>query len=83
MPDIEERGLNIAVAVDELGNAIIGGKPRETISGTVGRAAEAGDWIAEHIEEPAINALMGNPEHCQEQAAIEEARRVAEANIKS
>ena len=31
-------GLNLWVAVDQLGNAIIGGAPDETISGRMGRA---------------------------------------------
>lgn len=46
MTGLPQRLLNIAVAVDEVGNSILGGRPRETISGTVGRAYLSGSWWA-------------------------------------
>ena len=83
MPDAEQRAENVLVGLDETVNAALGGSPRETISGTVGRAAEAGEAWAEDIAEPFVNAIMHNSQHCQEQAAIEQERREAEAGIKS
>lgn len=83
MPDLEQRAENVLVGLDETANAAFGGSPRETISGTVGRAAEEGEAWAEDVAEPLVDAIMRNPEHCQEQAAIEQERREAEAGIKS
>ena len=42
MTTFGRRLLNVAVAVDEVGNSILGGLPREAISGTIGRAYLAG-----------------------------------------
>lgn len=72
------RLLGVAVAEDEAVNAAFGGSSRETISGTVGRAALAGQWWAKAIAQPLINTLVGNPQHCQAQAAIEAKRREEE-----
>lgn len=70
------RLLNVAVAEDEAANSLAGGSPRETISGSIGRAVLAGKpWAA-----PArlvVDGLFGTG-HCARQAAYEAARRSAE-----
>lgn len=81
MTTLVDRIKNVAYAIDETVNALIGGQPRETISGTVGRAAAAGKWWAIHIAQPLINFIMMNPNHCQGAAKIEGERRVAEQGI--
>lgn len=57
---------------------MLGGKPTETISGSVGRAAAAGDWWAVNVGQPLVNFIMRNPTHCQDAAAVEAKRREAE-----
>lgn len=60
--------LHVAVAIDQLVNAILAGNPDETISSRVGRGAKAGarwaliaegiiDWIFEQLGQP--------PGHCR------------------
>lgn len=78
MTGLKDRVRNVAIGVDETANALVGGKPNETISGTVGRAAQAGDWWALNVGQPLVNWLMGSPTHCQDTAAAEAKRREAE-----
>lgn len=80
MAGIGKRLVNVLDAEDEAVNALWGGSPQETISGTVGRAAQAGKWWAVHIARPLINLIMCNPQHCQQIAAVEAARRAALEN---
>jgi hypothetical protein len=75
-----DRLRNVAYAEDEAANAALGGKPTETLSGSVGRAAAAGDWWAVHVGEPLVNWLMGSATHCQDAAAAEARRRAADPN---
>lgn len=79
MAGLGRRLVNFALGVDEAVNGLGGGKPRETISGTVGRAQGAGLWWAPAavwiIE---IQPWFG-PGHCARQAAIEAERRRLEA----
>lgn len=70
-----DRLKNVAYAEDEAANAALGGLPRETLSGTIGRAAAAGDWWAIHVGQPLVNWLMSSPTHCQDAAAAEAKRR--------
>lgn len=76
MPSVGKRVQNVLFGVDETVNAALGGSPRETISGTVGRAAKAGAPWAVWVAQPAVNLLMLNPQHCQQAAAAEAALRV-------
>lgn len=65
--------LNFLIGEDEALNALGGGMPRETISGTVGRAVIAGRrWgpYAAYL----IDGLLGES-HCAREAAKEQARR--------
>lgn len=71
---------NILLGLDETGNAALGGSPRETISGTVGRALQAGAWWAPYAAW-FVNLIMMNPQHCQQAAAIEAERRAADIGI--
>lgn len=80
MSGLGKRLLGLLIGEDEAINALGGGSPQETISGTVGRAAKAGSWWAVWIAQPLINFLMRNPQHCQEVAAAEAARRQAQTN---
>ena len=72
-----KRLLNIALGLDESLNAVFGGRPQESVSGTIGRALLAKAWWA-----PAaawiVNGLLG-PTHCQTAATVENARREADA----
>ena len=74
-----QRLLNIAIVADEEGNALVGGKPRETISGSAGRALGARRWWAPAAV-AAINAVFGQ-NHCQDQAGIEDERRHLTASM--
>lgn len=67
------RLINFLIGQDEALNAIGGGKPRETISGTVGRAVIEGAWWA-WIAAYAIDGLLGEG-HCARVAAAEAKRR--------
>lgn len=67
------RIVNILIGIDETLNAVFGGRPRETVSGTIGRAylrheewAPAAMWIVDHI--------FGKG-HCLKQANLESLRR--------
>lgn len=71
------RLLNFLLGEDEALNALGGGKPRETISGTVGRALPA-QWA--RLLAYGIDGLLGEG-HCARQAAKEQARRAAEAGL--
>lgn len=73
MPSLLDRLLNIATAGDEVVNAVVGGKPRETISGSVARAFKARKWWAPLVM-AVIDAVYGKG-HCLAQAAIEAVRR--------
>lgn len=64
-------GLDIAV------NGALGGRPFETLSGSIGRSAEAGDRWALVVAEPLVN-LCAHPwqrNHCRTCAAEEQTRR--------
>jgi hypothetical protein len=72
MASLLDRLLNLAVAADEGANALGGGSPRETISGTIGRGLLRGYWWAP----PArfvVDWIFGQG-HCAAQAAREAAR---------
>lgn len=73
MPSLLDRIINIAEAEDEALNAILGGGPRETISGSVGRAYQAGKWWAPFVR-TVLDAIFGQG-HCLAQAALEAERR--------
>lgn len=77
MTTLHERFVNVLYALDETCNAAFGGKPIETISGTVGRAAEKGDVWAVRLAEPFVDWLMREPGHCRKAAAAEARRRAA------
>ena len=79
MAGLGKRLVNFLVGEDEAVNSLWGGSPRETISGTVGRAAGSGKWWATNLAQPFVNWLMRNPQHCQEAAADEARRRAEEA----
>ena len=38
MTQLPRRALNVLLAMDETANSLLGGKPTETVSGTIGRA---------------------------------------------
>jgi hypothetical protein len=71
MAGLGRRIVNFLLGEDEAINSLWGGSPKESISGTVGRAAEGGKWWAVWIAQPLINLIMFNPRHCQEAAAAE------------
>jgi hypothetical protein len=68
-----QRLIDFLIGEDEAFNALGGGKPRETISGTVGRAVLAGSWWAKYAAY-GIDGLLGEG-HCARVAASEALRR--------
>lgn len=56
--------FNIALALDLLASAILGGMPGETMSGRAG-AAQAQGMLRGKILAPIINFIMRNPNHCK------------------
>lgn len=80
MSGVARRLFGFLVGLDEGVNALGGGEPRETLSGSIGRAAIAGKWWAVHLAQPAVNTLMRNPQHCQKAAADEALRRAQEGS---
>lgn len=74
-----QRLINFLIGEDEALNALGGGKPRETISGTVGRAVIAGAWWAKPLAY-GVDGLLGEG-HCARQAAKEAALRSADKGI--
>lgn len=76
MAGFAQRLVGFLLGEDEALNALGGGQSRETISGTVGRALEAGAWWAKPVA-AVIDGLLGEG-HCLAQAAKEQARRVEE-----
>jgi len=41
--------MNVLIAIDQLGNALIGGDPDETLSSRFGKAKRRGEWWARPI----------------------------------
>lgn len=76
---LPQRLLKFAIGIDEALNGLLGGARRETISGSIGRALEAGKAWAPTAEWM-VDGLFG-PGHCREQAANEAARRAALAAV--
>lgn len=70
MASLLDRLLNTAIAEDEALNALGGGKPTQTLSGTVGRAAIADKGWAVNVVEPFLDGIFGRG-HCRRQAAKE------------
>lgn len=59
----EKEGINIALALDELGNVLMGGDPQETISSRTGKLAATGSAFGLEAQK-FVNFIMMNPQHC-------------------
>jgi len=79
MTHLPQRLLNVLLGLDETLNTLLGGRPRETVSGTIGRAAsglrppwwaKAAAWV--------VDGVLGQ-HHCAMQAIYEQQRRDAES----
>lgn len=57
--------FRVMVAIDQLGNTLLGGRPDETLSGNVGYNAKQGKAWALRLEK-VINFIMRNPTHCRD-----------------
>ena len=69
------RVLNVLLALDQTANALLGGRPRETISGTVGRAlTQFAPPLWAKVAGCLIDGVLGK-HHCVQQARIEAIRR--------
>lgn len=55
--------MNVLIALDQLGNAVTGGDPDETISSRVGKQASLGGWWALRAEW-VIDLIFGQG-HCR------------------
>lgn len=81
MTGVLESAINFGVAVDEAANAALGGRPRETLSGSIGRACGFGDGHTRAwgpLGRALVDGLFGRG-HCQRQAEKEARRRALEA----
>jgi hypothetical protein len=73
------RIINVLLGLDQTLNAMLGGRPRETISGTVGRAlAQFSPPLWAKIVGFLIDGVLGK-HHCIQQARIETIRRAESA----
>jgi hypothetical protein len=70
-----KRLIRVLIAIDQVVNAMLGGDPRETLSGSAGRAVKGGKswgrWVAGPID------LLFGKNHCSQQADLEQRRRTA------
>lgn len=66
---------NVALGLDLLASAILGGKPGETLSGRAGSAYAQGK-LRGRIFCPLINWILRDPEHCQKAVKDDMARTV-------
>ena len=68
--------LNVAIALDQLGNALRGGSPDETLSAAAWRTEQKGRWLG-RIFRPAIDLLFlpFERDHCRK--SFEAERRKA------
>lgn len=69
MTHLPDRLHNILVAIDEVANAMLGGRAKQTVSGSVGRALIAGRWWAPPVAW--LLALVFGRGHCQRAAERE------------
>lgn len=71
------RFVNAMYGLDVAVNGLLGGRPLETLSGSIGRAAWAGKRWAIYLAEPAVNILASpwQEDHCRTVAAEEQVRR--------
>lgn len=69
MAGLRQRLLGLLVGEDEALNALGGGNPHQTISGTIGRGLQRGYWWAEPARK-LVDGLFGDG-HCAGQAASE------------
>ena len=83
MTHFPNRVLNTLLGLDETLNTLFGGRPRETVSGTIGRAvllfsppwwAKPAAWV--------VDGVFGR-HHCATQALIEQKRRSDELGSRS
>lgn len=69
---------NVAMDEDYAANSAFGGKDTESISGTIGRAANKGQlwakWFAQPVLDAVVSAITGQKNHCQVSAAAEAER---------
>lgn len=75
------RIINVLLGLDETVNAVLGGRPRETISGTIGRALS--DPKQQYWAQPArviVDGVLGQG-HCATNAKVELERRTADAAV--
>ena len=81
MTHLPDRVLNVLIGVDETANALLGGKPQETISGTIGRALlEPSPPLWAKASRALVDGIFG-PGHCVLNAKLEQARRDADYTI--
>lgn len=61
---------NIGLLLSQILSVILLGDPDETVSSRTGKAANAGKWWFVYVQEPFINFLFQDKNHCQD--AVEE-----------
>ena len=66
------RGWNVAIALDQAANAVMGGWPDETLSARAWRLREQVKW-ARWVKR--INRLFRDPDHCEHSYRSEQERQ--------
>ena len=81
MPHLGARAVNTLLGLDETMNSLLGGQPRETISGTIGRAlAQPKPPIWALASRALVDGVLGQG-HCAFNAKAEADRRAALASL--
>ena len=74
---IEEYFWNIALALDQLANVVLGGYPDETLSARIHRKALAGQWFWQALRwviDGAFKIIFRQDNHCRKSYDREAAR---------
>lgn len=64
--------FNLGLHMSQGISVILGGDPDESISSRTHKAAETGHWWFKMYQEPFINWLMGDKDHCKNALEPEE-----------
>ena len=65
----------VLIGLDQLGNALLGGRPDHTISGRVGYASKIGKWWGRPAEIFIDTLFWFDPDHCQKAIEYDEVNK--------
>lgn len=68
--EIENEGIqyvyNFGIMLSQSLSVFLGGDPDESVSSRTGKAAAAGKWWFKNVQEPVINAMFADKNHCKD-----------------